>query len=81
MFFSCSLLTIIIKNVILTLEKNKGELKMKSVKTFKYDKFIEVIIQKYGFASYQTLMFIRLVESTNDSKKVMMMYNKLIQTK
>ena len=54
---------------------------MKSVKTFKYDKFIEVIIQKYGFTSYQTLMFIRLVESTNDSKKVMMMYNKLIQTK
>ena len=54
---------------------------MKSVKTFKYDKFIEAVIKKYGFEGRQTLMFIRLIESTNDSTRVIMMYNKLMQIK
>ena len=54
---------------------------MKSAKTFKYDKFIEGVIRKYGFESYQVRIFVRLVESEADSKRVMMMYNKLIQTK
>ena len=45
---------------------------MKSANTFKYDKFIEAVIKKYGFESRQTLMFVRLVELTNDSTKVMM---------
>lgn len=66
---------------ILTLERYKEDLKMKSVNTFKYDKFIEAVIKKYGFESRQTLMFVRLVELTNDSTKVIMMYNKLMQTK
>ena len=54
---------------------------MKSANTFKYDKFIEAVIKKYGFESRQTLMFVRLVELTNDSTRVIMMYNKLMQTK
>lgn len=54
---------------------------MKSANTFKYDKFIEAVINKYGFEGRQTLMFVRLIESTNDSKRVIMMYNKLMQTK
>ena len=54
---------------------------MKSVKTFKYDKFIEAVIKKYGFEGRPTLMFVRLIESTNDSTRVIMMYNKLMQTK
>ena len=66
---------------ILTLERKKEDRKMKSVKTFKYDKFIEAVIKKYGFEGRQTLMFVRLIESTNDSTRVIMMYNKLMQTK
>lgn len=54
---------------------------MKNVNTFKYDRFIDAIIRKYGFESSKTLMFVRLIESTTDSKRVMMMYNKLMQTK
>jgi len=54
---------------------------MKSEKTFRYDRFINAIIKKYGFESYQAVMFTRLVESATDDKRVMMMYNKLIQTK
>lgn len=54
---------------------------MKTANTFKYDKFIDAVIRKYGFEARQTLMFVRLIESTTDSKRVMMMYNKLIQTK
>lgn len=54
---------------------------MKKANTFKYDRFIDAVIRKYGFEARQTLMFVRLVESTTDSKRVMMMYNKLMQTK
>ena len=54
---------------------------MKSVKTFRYDKLINAIVNKYGFNSYQAVMFSRLVESASDDRRVMMMYNKLIQTK
>lgn len=75
------LLTNDLVNGILTLERKKEDRKMKSVKTFKYDKFIEAVINKYGFEGRQTLMFVRLIESTNDSTKVIMMYNKLMQTK
>lgn len=54
---------------------------MKKTNTFKYDRFIDAVIRKYGFGARQTLMFVRLIESTTDSKRVMMMYNKLMQTK
>lgn len=54
---------------------------MKNVKTFRYDKLINAIVNKYGFNSYQAVMFSRLVESASDDRRVMMMYNKLIQTK
>ena len=48
---------------------------------FPKDRFIDAVIRKYGFEARQTLMFVRLIESTTDSKRVMMMYNKLMQTK
>ena len=54
---------------------------MKSAKTYKYDRFIDAVVRKYGFESYQARVFARLIESEVDSKRVMMMYNKLIQTK
>ena len=54
---------------------------MKSAKVFTYDRLIDRVVRQYGFESRQALMFTRLVESTNDNKAIMMMYNKLITNK
>ena len=54
---------------------------MKSVKTFTCDILIDAVIRKYGFESRQALMFARLVESTNDKRTIITMYNKLITNK
>lgn len=65
----------------INVERTKEDQTMKSVKTFRYDRLINAIVNKYGFNSYQAVMFSRLVESASDDRRVMMMYNKLIQTK
>ena len=54
---------------------------MKSVKTFTCDTLIDAVIRKYGFESRQALMFARLVESTDDKRTIITMYNKLITNK
>lgn len=54
---------------------------MKFAKMFTYDTLLDKVIQLYGFESRQTLMFARLVESSNDKRAIMMMYNKLITNK
>ena len=59
----------------------KEDRDMKSVKTFTCDTLIDAVIRKYGFESRQALMFARLVESTNDKRTIITMYNKLITNK
>lgn len=54
---------------------------MKSVRTFTYDTLIDAVVKKYGFEARQTLMFVRLVESTNDKTAIIRLYNKLITNK
>ena len=54
---------------------------MKTVKMFTYDTLLDKVIAKYGFEARQTLMFARLIESSDDKRAIMMMYNKLITNK